>query len=407
MAGEATNVDPNNAPNTTINVDPAQTQVSNGAATPAMVSLEAHHAMLNQARSDEKNKLYSTIEDLKKKNVEFENQRKTLETQMNELQELADKDLPKEEKARRRFESLERKIGEERQAREQEATQHQQELRATRLETYKERAIRTVQERGEGILPELVGGRNEDEINASVMIAKAEYTHLRDRFYNEFQQQQGIQQQYQQQQDMAAQVPAVQSPYYTPPASGFPSPVNPVPVVEGTPDLSAINQMTSEQAVRSGLYAQQRGQLLNYLKSQSPNGGGQPLGTDPRMASTPSVMSPVPHVSIGGGVMQPQGHPTGPALPPGHTPQQRVVTQPQPMAGYTVPQPVQGQVADPRAMAMEAIGRTNSGQNPLLTQASIQAGIPLSGAMPMGDGSGAMQAYAQRFQPTPPISNKS
>ena len=363
--------------------------------TQAGIDLDTHTAMVEKARADEKAKLYSSLEKAK---ADAKKQAETvagLQKQIEELKTLTDKDLSADQRLAKQIESLKADIVAERTAREASEKQAASEIQRSNLEAYKHRRLAEV---GGELIAELVGGNSQEEIEASIMVAHAEYQRLRQRFEQEFQATHGT---------MPNTVPTTvatvvegaQSPHFTPPATGFPSPVSPVPVAQTQVDLGSLANLTSEQAVRSGEYEKVRGQLLDNLKSVSPSGGNQVLGGIPRHMAQPAASTP--HVSMSGGVMQPQGYPTGPVQPAGMY-AGATLQQPAPVSPGThgIPQPVAGQVTDPRAMAMAAVNRTNAGNNPLVQQ---QAHLAPPGVQPQGDASAAVAAHQARFTPTPPI----
>lgn len=375
-------VQPVTLPGTPGNPIPANDPNANPAVqTSNITSPDNVVAMIEKARQDEKAKLYGTIEKTK---AEAKAQADALEAanrRVKELEALTNKDLTSDQRLAKQIADLQADIANERKMREESDRQSQARLRQTELDSYKHRRLAEV-----GIntlLPDLVGGDSPEMIDASILVAQAERVRLREQFFTEFQAQHGMNGG---QGDVpsAAGVPGVPSQHFTPQVpNGFPTQVNPVPVVQESVDLATLSAMTSEEAVRSGQYEQVRASLLANLKKSSPGLGGQVLGATPRhMGPSPTGM---PMADIGGGVMQPTGFPTGPVRPTQLNQNATIGNQ---------------QGNDARAQAIAAVNRTHAGQNPLL--ASQQGKAP-PGPIPQGDASAASAAFANRFNPTPPV----
>lgn len=353
-------------------------QDPNVAAQPAVPPLDVSvTALIERARQDEKAKLYGTLEKAKAEVKANAEALAAAEKRAKEFEALANKDLTSDQRIEARITALQEQIAKERQARENEAAEAKKQIQLTQLDAYKHRRLAEV-----GIsklIPEFVGGDTTEMIDASILVAQAEYQRLRQVMYAEFAAEHAGAGQVP---SSVGGIPATPSPHFTPPpGGGFPSQVNPVPVAEQHIDMGTLATMTSEEAVRSGAYEQVRNSLLNNLRQAAGSLGGRPLGATPRHLM---VNGGMPHADVGGGVMQPAGFPTGPAHP----------SQIQP--GMAAP----GIAGDPRAAAMAAVNRTNAGQNPLL---AAQAAKAPTGPMPAGNAGAAYAAFQSRFAPTPPL----
>lgn len=358
--------------------------------------------------------------------------------------------------------------------------------RAAELTAYREVALRNA---GPEIIPEMVGGGSEQEIDASISKSKNEYARLRREFEQSYAQQQGSRQESSVSRPatvtnmapisggVAAPIPPPsvygQTGAAPPPGvgGGFPSTPNPPPVQMAGTDVSAnlmgqISSMTSEEAVRSGVYSgETRARVHAALKGMGITPGNAPtLGTNPRfLPQQPAVV----HGQLPFGVQQPMTYQQGPAVNPHYqnpspprpapVPQTQPVYQstqqpysyqvgdivnghqwngaqwvpvamapppPPPPPAYAPPPPppayypgqatnvVQpgpmGQPPPPQnsdlARAQEAVMRTHQGVNPVLG-ANPGALDALNDAQAYGRATGRnpQAEYQSRFQPSPPI----
>ena len=301
-------------------------------------------------------------------------------------------------------------------------------IRGGELALYRSTAIREAITQGHGFLESLVGGSSEEEIDASLEVARAEYARV------EAQVAAKMQAQYQAQwaASQAAQPPAMvvqqQVPVYQAPppnpaypaqqpqGGGYPTApaaFQPVPMADGT---IGISEMTTEEAVRTGKYSGAvREQLMRQMKMGSGAPPG-PLGVQPRQ------MGAMTYQQMPNGVMQPQGLPTPQVVPPQY--QQQYVQGPPPAyqqpqvpqyqgppqaPQFFVPQvpPQQGGDAALRAQALAAVARTHAGQNPAMgdpSNAGAAEASAASRAYAQANGiNGAQAAFQTRFNPTPPM----
>lgn len=188
---------------------------------------------------------------------------------------------------------------------------------------------------------------------------------------------------------------------------GWPQVTNPVPPqVPQQVEHQQLQGLTSEEAVRRGVYAQNREAILAAVK----NGGAQviPFPSGPPQGAGPVNLPMMPQQALPGGAMAPQGTPMGPAFQyPGQgyaAPQMPQYTGPQVPAGPPVPQmqpPAPQYGVDPAAMA--AIQRTHAGQNPVAGQnpGGLDA-MRAAQQYAQQSGGNPVAVFQQRFAPTPP-----
>jgi len=217
----------------------------------------------------------SKAEDRKSYNekiASLESKLSAAEKQLKEVQE-PDYSTIKDEKIRTELQSLQQQLTAEKTAREDLEKRNE-------LEAYKSH-IRSLLRPGEAV-EAMIGGGSIEEINRSVAMAKAEADRLRSMFAPAVQQQQmpqpQVQQQYfppQPQQNIPSvsqQAQAMPQPSVGPTA---PSPQPPVlDVGQDSNLLAQSQQLTGDQARRTGSYMQSREQLLNTIQQMT--GGGMP-----------------------------------------------------------------------------------------------------------------------------------
>lgn len=199
-------------------------------------------------------------------------------------------------------------------------------------------------------------------------------------------------------------------------AAGFPQATNPAPVYNdpnngtGFQAPEVFQQMTTEEAVRSGAYGKVRQDTINRLRGVTTMGGA-PLGTAPRYITHPSQ-----HVQLPGGVSHPATQPMNPNNPQ-PTVQQQVSQVPQNVQVATPPAapPPQPQNPPPAgangypaapdaAAAMAAVARTHANANPVAGQNPGGAAAAADAARLAAAGVNPQAAYNQRFTHTPPVS---
>jgi hypothetical protein len=368
---------------------------------------------ITKARQEERAKLHSQIDREKEERAKLQKDLEELKKQQEAL--LAQKNeeeksrLKPDERRDREFKELQEKLLQAQQQGQEQIAQLQAHLRATALTAYRERALREV---GNAVIPELVNGASEQEIDRSVQIAHEVYNNLHTSFARQY----GINPGQPPQQPTGnnglspvAVVPP-QSPYYVPQPNevvqqGFPTPV--APGIQTGPTISQdISDLTSEDAVRSGRYSGEiRAQILSNLKA----GGNMPLpiGTNPRFMSQTGYGTQLPN-----GAMAPPSQPSPQVQRPGYAP-------PQGPGQASYPgQPVQGAQQPPgaidRAALEQAIQRTHVGQNPVLSQMDPNDAAKVrqtaqqmqNHQAPNGETSSQAQ-FAGRFQNTAPITASS
>lgn len=344
-----------------------------------------------KARDEEKTKLYKTLEREKSERAQAQTERDTLQKQIDELKAAERKreleGMKPNEQVQARLSDLESQLKAERDAKLALETGTKAQFRAMELVAYRERVLRTY---GDQIIPEMVGGNSEEEIDRSAVSAHKRYGEIvggiREQAERELQARLAASQQ-------SGNPAPPPNPAYPAPAShqngagGFPTPTNAQPVAEQS--MPSVAELTSEEAVRSGVYSGElREQLHRQLRGlQNP---GVPLGSHPRFMGTQ-----MPMVQMPGGVLQPQGTPTGPTAPAG---------QPQLQPGqYPVPQQGQGQPQlSAQDQARAAIARTHAGQNPTMPE-NPGAQAALDQARAKAGGQSPQTVFDARFHPTPPV----
>lgn len=325
------------------------------APAPAVYTQAQVTEMLNKARSEEKAKLYSDKDSLKKELKEAQDAAAKREA---ELQALKANTLPVAEQVSAKLDLLTKSVEEERQARIRAET----EARAHRLEQYKLQKVIEAQAAGVGVIPELISGSSEQEIDASFMVAKATYQNVTQDYIKQAQNAGWtFSKAAAQPTPPAPTVPVTPSPFQTPPGTGFPQPVNPQPAPQTQQiDTQTIAFLTSEESVRNGTFAKNRVYLQQLMRGQTPT---VPLVTNTQL---------------------PQSQPPSPQ-------RQQTQTQPAPVPPPVIPQP-----GGPQPLPSNAV--SNLGDDAIQQMA---AEIRARGAK-VG-GADATKAYQDRFQPTPAV----
>lgn len=150
-------------------------------------SAEEVKAAVEKARKEEKDKLYPQITELKESIKEMQ---EYLRQEREEKEQIkADAEAEKErrrqeklsdsEKTLEAIRKLEEKLTEEREERRKLDERWEAEKRKNGLEAYRQLAIQAA---GNDIIPELVTGNTEEEIDNAVQIAKARYAELAEQF---------------------------------------------------------------------------------------------------------------------------------------------------------------------------------------------------------------------------------
>lgn len=324
--------------------------------------------LIETARSEEKTKLYATIEALKE---EIKGLKSKLSEKMSPDEKMVQmiEDLQRQAaEATTRFNALVNEVTVERQ-------NYTTALNNARLQSYLDRRLREEKDKGTKLVLEMVTGSTEQEIEQSIVASAAEEARRRSMYLQEFQQQYGtngvvtpI---------SVTAVPVVVSPAIQP--SAFPAPLNAAPVSTVDPGTEAfatrVAELTSPEAVRSGSYAENRAALMAAIRQGKVPPAGQPFANMPR-AYVPQ--------SQHGQVTQPQGHPSGPVTNPN---MQTNVAQPLPIATTqpvtaTGNQPVMAPVptsgSEAAAMRAQAVQHaTNALANPAFAgRADVRSGRP-------------------------------
>lgn len=330
-------------------------------------------AAVERARAEEKSKLYASMEAEKQARAKAEAELKLLKSEHGDLvgrvDQLTNKNLKPDERMTLEFQKLRGDVKASQDAARQTQERLERTIHAAQLERY--RADRLVQV-GEEIIPELVGGDTPEAIEHSIVLAQTEYQHQKTHFWSKFQ--------HEHQQALQAQATQAQQPM--PGAAAFPTPTNPQPIA-GADVQSAqglIPALTTEDAVRSGHYAQYRQQLHGMIRNVGSQGVGQ---------------FTLPVRSLGQ-VQQPQGFPTGPVAPPGMYMQPPQFPGQQPQQFQQAPMPVGAptpqQVTGPLSAAQIQAARAASVQqgNMMLQQPQAAATVAqVAGPSIPGSGPGA------------------
>lgn len=300
-----------------------------------------------------------------------------------EKKEAAMKKLPPDERVQAQIRELQDAYQKTAKQLENERLFFNNQIQAINLVAYRERALRDA---GQEIIPELVMGANEAEIDAALDASKSVYKRVQAEFAAKYGRPMPGS-------DLSGSIP-MNNPSFPMVSNdanaGLPTLVNPV-AVQGLPQGEMpmdLKDLTSEEAVRSGRYS---GEMRHQLHSMLKNMGAprNPGWDSPRYLQNSQSAPPAPmqYVQQPGGVMQPMGNPTAPAINPQMVQQQRLT-----------PQQVEQQ------KAQQAIQRTYSGQNPVLSQ-NTGASTALAGVMAYSAGTGvnAQGAFATRFANSPPV----
>lgn len=343
-----------------------------------------------------------------------------------ELKAFRDSQLTSEQRMQAQIEELRRANQEADARRAQELQVAQIQARNGQLVAYRADLLRQI---GEDRLPSFlhgqVFGQDEGEIYRNAMNAmngyaahmQAEEAKIRSRVAQQLQGPQvppapGI---------PPGAVPGVQSPYApaAPQAqqTGFPTPIQ--GMAPPPPQQVNLGELTSEDAVRSGKYAQNRQAILSALKS----GQAPVLGQTQVQQQAPA--GGVQYQQGPFGQMQPQHGPMAPVAPPWYQQQQQtqgqvpppppaqVPQQVPPQQGWTPPAPPQVQVtqgpnggiqADTHQQALDAIRRTHAGSNPVMGQQPPGAASALQQMQNAGlTGQNPVTVFQSRFTHTPPL----
>lgn len=371
--------------------------------------------MIAQARTEERTRLTQVTQELEQERTA----RTTLEQRLQALEEQRRQaELNGMAPDARREAELNQQLQAFRQA-QQQSTQEIQSLRAhlraTELAAYRERALRAY---GDAVLPELVMGSNEAEIDAAAARAAQVYAGMRQRLEADIAARYGIQPG--QPPVVNPGVPTVTIPNqtYVPQmvqdgTSGFPTAVQPNVPNEATTPTMDLSQVTTEEAVRAGQWGGElRAQVLNNLRAGGSPGVGANLGTAPRfmggmagyqtIPGVPGVQAPVaapippaagsPQVAGSRFVQPAPGQAHAPAQVPGNFPQY-------PGQQQTPP----GGDAAARAAAQAALQRTYAGQNPVVNNDPTARAILQAN---QHQGGNAAQTYAARFAPSAPLNSQ-
>jgi hypothetical protein len=325
-------------------------------------------AHVEAARTEEKTKLYAKVQELQKDLTETRDQLKArmnpdeqVQAQISELNKRIGEEAAKAQALQVELDTIKRQTAERE--------------RQLALQAYQDRRVKEEQAKGRKLLLELVGGDGEQLIDASIDVAAAEYSRLRDNFYAEFQSERP-----------AVPLPAPSAPVGVTVTSVSPSAFPTVPnaatpaqqLAGGVGDFVAeVAELTTPEAIRNGSYARNRDRLLAGVRQGKavPDAGTQ-------FANRPREYMPQ---ESHGQVVQPQGTQTSAPAP---AQLQVVPSNPLPIPGQPpaqgqpVPPPSQG--FDPGAARAQAEASARSFlANPARASAFVPAGKSLAGAIPV------------------------
>lgn len=368
----------------------------------------------DRARREEKERQRKELERLQKERDDFAARLKEKEEAERQAQLAA---MQPDARVQAQLQDLQNQMLERDKAAAKKIRALEQHSRAMELTGYREMVLRKY---GDEIIPDVVVGNSEEEIDQSAEAAHQAYVGI----YAKARQQ--VQASLpQEMQPQMIPVPVVQAPPPNPAyvhqpyaqQAYFPTAVNAEPVASADPGQVDLKDLTSEEAVRSGRYSgEQRAQLMNQMKRMS---GVQNLGSSPRYyGQQPSAPM---HVQMPNGVMQPQGTPMGPAMNPQMYAMPQAPSQPQqPMAmpipavqgpmqqqqfnqaaQYAPVQHPQGQT--PGDAARAAVARTHAGQTQMA--GTLGPALAQTHEYAAKNGVNANTAFAQRFNNTPPVGN--
>ncbi len=360
------------------------TNKANGTNSPALsaspsavgVSKDELTAAIEKARAEEKKKLYGQIEKEKTARQEMEVRFKSLE---EEAKKRKQSKLSGEEQIQTQMAELQAQLTQRDERMTAMLQQQEAERRAYELGLYREKAIRDA---GSHLMPDLVQGSSQAEIDAAVLVAKAEYAHWQQHFAEQFQPSLPVVNEAPQQLPTTVSPTQVMSGGQLPVQPPGPSVTNPAPMSQTAFDPQYVAQVTSLDSVRSGDYAKNREAILARLRQGvTPTPGSalpmRPMvpqaapATQPQYQGHPQMTQQMPHTVQPGGVMQPQGLPTPPVHNP-NLPQGGALGMP------TVGQPQHQQV--PNAMAANVDMRAQAAQAAHAALQDPQGAISRAGA---------------------------
>lgn len=150
-------------------------------ATPDMLlKVPTVKELVENARRQEKDKLYKTLEKIEKEKNEYKTK---LEETESKLKEYETQNLSFEEKMQLKLKELEETYSKQLLDLQNELRRMEEEARKKELQAYKERRLREV---GHEIIPELVQGNTVEEIEESIKYAQQRYRELVSEFEQRF-----------------------------------------------------------------------------------------------------------------------------------------------------------------------------------------------------------------------------
>ena len=315
----------------------------------------------------EREKLLAEMDAERKARADLEGQLKRIEEERKQA-DLAR--MQPDERVQAQIQELQNNVSKTREQLEQERLFFSNQLQAMKLVAYRERALRDV---GSDIIPEMVNGGSEEEIDQALEMSKATYNRIASSLKKQFQ---GSAEAASQNASVAHVMQQANPHYVSPQQDGvLPTVTNPIPVSESYgPATMDVREMTSEQAVRSGKYGGEVREQLHRMLQAMPGYRGDPSSAPRSFAGQQAPT--VGYVQQPNNVMQPQGHPTGPVNPPS---------------------------MDGKALARAAVQRTHQGQNPVMAANSgAQGALMDAQAAAKRLGQTSTEMYASRFSDSPP-----
>ncbi len=138
--------------------------------------------IIEKVRSEEKAKLYNSLENKDDKIKELKGEVDKLSEEISATEESNKTEV---EKLKEELTDLKQDYTNLKEEYETDKEQSEREKKQAKLEAYKEKKIREVREQGEDLVTSLVGGDSEEDIDTSIEMAKKEYQEIRQKTLKE------------------------------------------------------------------------------------------------------------------------------------------------------------------------------------------------------------------------------
>ena len=142
-------------------------------------------SLLEKARSQEKDKMYNTLEKRNEQIRELESTVEELEQEKKELKDALEgkkeEEMSELDKAQEEINELKSQISDLTKTYEEDKQKTLQEKKQAELQAYKERRIREVRDEGDDLVEGLVSGDSKEAIDQSIEIAKQEFEHIKEK----------------------------------------------------------------------------------------------------------------------------------------------------------------------------------------------------------------------------------